>query len=325
MLFFITSKTLMRNYSAFIYALCTLCSFVACSTDDYTSPHDVHLCEVPISIAPSSTSNVSDDLIAVQIYEITDDDNLIPYAYGLFDSYDLPPMQIQEGRQYTFTATVVIDGKNVIGSYSYGYDKPFVRNNSLYTKLTGEFVIDHSTYFSYMERGEAKVVEGIHTVSYTHPFIQRYVGYSSEFNSTVEEPISVQMRRVYSDLEFSVEGLISGEGHLAFEIEDAPEVRLTAQDSVREVSMCFSGTVPSSRAWIEDGYYEDITYDLTYIDKYSRRYVIAEQELLTLERNITQPIVIIINTVDKTITFEFESGELSEEEEVVIEWDMDAT
>lgn len=163
------------------------------------------------------------DLYYIQAYTVgSGEEEIIPYAHGLFDSGEGLKITLDKDKQYKFLATMVVDGKNRISLKDGIYSQPFM------TSLTNKFVTDNEFDGYCIKNGKAE----IHQEGYWYmPDIDRYYGESDIYTANPDNTsaVDIDMIRTVFGLKVIAENL--KEGRLIISVEGAPEMEIAFPDT----------------------------------------------------------------------------------------------
>ncbi len=271
--------------------------------------------EVTFSISASTTS--LGDIIAVQIYQHDPNGAKIPYAYGLFNSYSIPPIELTDNLSYSITVSSISEGQSLVAHHeSKGYQKPFVHDLSTPTPLENRFTISQSS-LNYLSSGTAALdIQGA-SIEYDRPQLKRYAGYSGQFSPSDNLAIDIELRRVYSTLRITTESLSEGSIELLF--NQSQPILLTPETTEVEIPISLSGTVPFSNQWAVDGYSELVVYSARYIDSQGVATTLVEDASIELIRGTIHPITIKLDRFLAELSLTIEEGEMEIANETIIE------
>lgn len=302
----------------FLIAIATTFLASACvePAQKIPSPSD-ELCPVKLSI-DNNALNPQQDLIAIQIYQHTKTGKFA-YAYGLFDTYEIPAIMLTNNVEYSFAATTVVDAKNKIYATTTDeitqYYPPFGFSLHNPTSLDNKFYVS-TNLFSLIARGLAVVNQGDDKKIYSHPQIQRYMGVSETFSPQATPEVNIQLKKVYTTLNITANNL--KQGSLTFDIDDSAPIILTKDQPQKQIDISLEGSLTNANQWLKDGYSESVEYSIYYTAPSDEIIYFANKEKLKLTRNTIQPITINI-TSSSSITLSIESEEETVLEEITIE------
>lgn len=249
----------------------------------------------------SSKSESTSDIVAVQIYSISNNNTKDAVAYGLFDSYtSIEPIELIDGNKYIVEVSSITDGQDTVSQRSDGggFYKPFLLSSytSNYTTILNYFTYS-SLYFTGLAKGETEIaISSSRRELYNHPFIERYYGCSEEFIASEDNSkIGVNLKRVYSILRFTCTNL--QEGSIKLLIEGAPELEFTVADNdiEKDVSISLSGTELGDSSWSNDEYQEVLKYDLIHYSDLGIQTTLTSDGEITIYRNKIHPATIRVN------------------------------
>lgn len=184
-----------------------------------------------ITEGPLETKAIYNDLFLIQVFQkqTNGSSEITRYAYGLFDSPDNIKVNLYSGFKYDFQATMIKDGKNVIGRDSEGYSFPL--NTSLSNKMiySSDESIDPSRTYTNLSNEVNNT---------NHPNIMRYYGQLQDFSISNNENLNINMFQVVFGAKFETENLT--EGRLEIQIADSPKMILSYPNTHVEDIFTFS-------------------------------------------------------------------------------------
>ncbi|MFI3288076.1 MAG: hypothetical protein R3Y61_06340 [Rikenellaceae bacterium] len=271
-------------------------------------PQDNELLPVKINFQSSEVTS-STDIIAVQIY-YHDSDSKTPYAYGLFDSYDLPSIMLENSTKYSFVITSVLDAQNLIYHTSTSgvdnYYLPFGFSAANPAPLDNSFVVSNNILYA-INKGTATITAEEDYEIYTHPQIQRYVGQLNDFYPSVDSVLNIEMRKVYCTLNLAAMNLLSGT--LTFEFEGSNSIVLSPDNLEVSVPISLAGNIIDETLWIQDNYSESIEYSVYYRNDSGDKTYFVKDGTLEIVRGATQPITVtVLSSMSFDISFEDDSS-----------------
>lgn len=297
-------------------------SLAVCSCQqaaEMPTPEDDTTTRAVTIVLSDNTETSSSDLIAVQLYSIKDN-AINVYGYGLFDSYDFPSVELLTYQSYYFAVSIVADAQNII-SYNETdsgreYYKPFSQYGVQPMLADCEFHYSTSISFGYINSGVARIAKDATNIEYSHPSLERWVGYSEIFTPSDEsENIAVELKMVYGSVRLTAEGL--DEGTLTFKFSGAPDIVLTPEERSVTAPLCLTGTSTGSSEWTEDNYSEEVTYSVVYATDRGVETIFYEDGVMNLVRAKTQPIT-VQSSLPVDFTISVETGELEDLPEIIL-------
>lgn len=227
---------------------------------------------VDIAYEPLDTRAAGNDLYGIQVYSKPNNNSTATsweaYAYGVFDDPTDISIDLASGNKYKFVATMVVDGKEIIGYPEFAYEedtKLYYGNPFRQTKR------DDVGIFAYEGIDDRVYDHGDHFKSgttylkseYEDNFVDRYYGEFEDFipsSSNVEATIS--MKRVSFGAKFVAEGALAKSGVLkiGMNIGDYSDsgnysVGISLTLTERDDSYSYIGPFADVyKAWAEDDY-----------------------------------------------------------------------
>ncbi|MFI3299340.1 MAG: hypothetical protein R3Y49_06035 [Rikenellaceae bacterium] len=247
----------------------------------------------------------TEDIIAIQIYSYDDSGVKSAYAYGLYDNFSIGDIVLVKGAEYSIEASYVCDAKNRLYSTAAGkYYAPFGLYPNSTTAITNAFVT--STYYLYgLMSGECKLKSGSSSVEYSRGLLERYAGDTGVFTAGENTEISLSLNRVYTTLRLNAEGVSSGT--ITLVIEDSEPIEYSVGQGSCDYVLSLGGTTPSSIDWAQDGYSEEVSYEL-YYDSGDGAAQMVSSGVIGLVRSTVLPVNVVFNSSD--IDFDIEDSEM---------------
>lgn len=267
--------------------------------------------ESPLSRAATN------DLYGIQVYSSpASADDYKPYAYGLFDSKDGMVIKLLEGYKYKFVSSMVVDGKQKIGSNDYGtsYWAPFsVSSSSI--KLENWFVYDSGKEMGNLDDGYTNLGPSEY---FDHPNTIRYYGEVTDYVPTANGSVSINMKKVVFGAKFITEGFT--EGTLYIKLKDAPTLQLVFPQTEVEDIFTFKNGYQNGNRWTADTYTETILVSISWQKNDGAIVPLINQEV-TFKRNIKTTITVKVNdsSVNQGLNITEEKNELQPGENIVLE------
>lgn len=267
-----------------------------------------------ISESPLTKAAENNDLYGIQVYsmQIENGTQYQPYAYGLFDDKSFITVKLLEGYKYKFVSTMVVDGKNKIGSLGEGYDRPFyffsrTGGPLIYSivPLTNSFTYTSTECMEGLSRGYSNVKS---SGSYDRPNTDRFYGENEGYIPVEDGRVSINMKRAVFGVKVVVEGLT--EGKITIELSSAPEMHIDFPETEAQQIFTFSGV---SGCWANDDYSETVTFSAGW-SKANGETVPIDSRDIPFKRNKLTTIQIKINenTKDTGLDITTESAELGD-------------
>ncbi len=246
-----------------IAAMVASVAMIACSKDNAPAPQEepefytVQLGWggeiVDIAYEPLDTRAATDDLYGIQVYSKPNNNSTAtswePYAYGVFDDPTDISIDLASGNKYKFVATMVVDGKERIGSTDVIIEESEVRYYAepfrVYYNEIGTFDYDYKgkLHESILDNSTASLnyEDGKSFGLYDTPNLDRYFGGEEDFvPSSSNTDITITMKRVSFGAKFIAEGALAKSGTLEIQIQSAPKMSLTLTEGEDSISDIFT-------------------------------------------------------------------------------------
>lgn len=266
--------------------------------------------EIEISESPLLGRASSDDLYGIQVYSKTSTTNYVPYAYGLFDDKSKMTINLLEGYQYEFVATMVVNGKNRIDHIGDKYGRPFSING--YQEITNSFCIDTKNDMDGIHSGYAN--------DFGRPNVERFYGTLYDYTPTENGAVTINMKRISFGAKFIAEGLT--EGRLKINIQDAPELNINyGQKEVQDIFTFKSHITNDYKIiWTEDNFYEDVNLSVLW-EKNDGAIIPLINQDIKFKRNILSTITIKVkdSSVNNGVEINQEGGDLIAGDNITLE------
>lgn len=262
------------------------------------------------------TRTVSSDLYGIQVYSSSSkNDNLEPYAYGLFSDINGVTIKLIEGYKYTFVSTMVVDGVNkVMHNRENKYGTPFSYNSGFTMPITNYFTYDESRELKNLSKGGATIDSSLESAApkvYERPNLDRYYGRYNDFIPSESTNVSIDMQRKSFGIKVVAEKLTDGK--LVISMPGSPNMIIEYPNTIAEDIFSFSD--------LTETFYdkEQSNIHIEWIDANGLTNVLADRTLV-IKRNkkITININIGDGTINSGVTINKESGEFIGEEEITI-------
>ena len=267
--------------------------------------------EIEISESPLLGRATPNDLYGIQVYSKTATTEYTPYAYGLFDDKSKMTIKLLEGYSYKFETTMVIDGKNIIGTY-----KPNTFSNPFDCELQNVFIFDNEKSLSVLELGHSYLT---YVGYYSHPNCDRFHGKILNYTPTENGNVEIAMKRVVFGVKFIAEGLT--EGKLKINIKEAPELNITyGKETEIEDIFTFSHNYPYEGDWTADDYSETIPVSISW-EKADGAIVPLINQDITFKRKTLSTITIKVKdtSINNGVDINQEAGDLILGEDITLE------
>lgn len=266
------------------------------------------------------------DLYGIQVYSTKNHphpkEDVIwePYAYGLFDNSSAITINLLKGYKYKFVATMVENGKNIIGYLDSRYCHPFFVNNTDkgQMKLENNFTYSTLSAMSGINSGEARLKDG---VKYSVPNTKRYYGVLESYEPTKHNATAkIKMKTVSFGAKFVVNGKLAEAGVLEVQIEGAPKSSgdITKQDNQLYNVYTFTDV---ENAWLNAAHSQTNSVTINWRTLDDTVIPLGTHEM-KFKRNATTVVKINIdnNGLDSGLGIEIEDeGEMADDEEVTIQ------
>ena len=148
---------------------------------------------IDITDSPLSRAATTNDLYGIQVYTVEDGWNLIPYAYGVFNTLDNVTVKLLSQKTYKFEITVVIDGNSRGFSFWYGGSG---------TQGSGQFAYSPDVYLSLSSGGYVGN-------DYVWNF-ERFYGELDNYTPVENENVTIETKRVSYGAKYIAENLSEG-------------------------------------------------------------------------------------------------------------------
>lgn len=239
------------------------------------------------------TKAVTEDLYGIQVYsKASENEEYQPYAYGLFDNIDNLSINLLENHIYKFESTMVVDGKNKLPNFGYGYSYPFMRGSE-YSKINSNFNYSSTISFQFLRYGRTDLEVNNTNVFYERPNTDRYYGEYLNYTPTEKGNININMKRVSFGVTFKSEGLT--EGKLEISLKGAPELYIIYGEST-EVSDIFTFVnLGNGTTWISDDYAETVPVLITW-EKADKAIIPIVRQDITFKRNQLTTVTILVSS-----------------------------
>lgn len=206
---------------------------------------------------------VGNDLYGIQVYSMpaaeNDASKYKPYAYGLFDDKAGMTVKLLEGYKYKFVSTMVVNGKNVVYSYSGGYSDPFYSGSS--TPVGNSFSYSSDKMLGGLRSGYTTMAN---TKSAYIPNVERYYGELTAYIPVESKPVSINMKRVSFGVKVITEGFT--EGKITISLKKGASIYIVHPDT--EVTDMFTfqnaNLYLDPISWTKDDYTETISVSMTW-------------------------------------------------------------
>ncbi len=272
--------------------------------------------EHTINLAFSSTSQSTNDLIAVQIYTYDSKGVKSPYQYGLFDSYTLPPIVLNDNATYSISTTSITNGKDIIAQKSpESYYKPFITGLTKPTEVTNSFQTSNSE-LAYISSGTADINYNGSTKTFEQPQLFRYAGYTDIFSPSENLNLNIELKRVYAILRISTQNFT--DGTITLDIDGSQSIFLTTDMDQIDIPLSLRGTEPFSQDWSEEGYSEYVLYSAFHTNSKGMTTALAEDQSLEIIRNKIHPINIQFDSHTSSVSLSIENSDMEITSETII-------
>ena len=234
---------------------------------------------VDIAYEPLDTRAAGNDLYGIQVYSKPNNNSTATsweaYAYGVFDDPTDISIELASGNKYKFVATMVVDGKERIGSTDVIIEESEVRYYAepfrVYYNEIGTFDYDYkgNLHESSFDDSTASLnyEDGKSFGVYDIPNLDRYYGRVDEFiPSSSNTNITISMKRVSFGAKFIAEGALAKSGTLDIQIQGAPKMSLVLTEDEDSISDIFTFS-DIYTAWL--GYFPDPGPDYPHYAKYN--------------------------------------------------------
>ena len=176
--------------------------------------------EISVETTPITKSTPTNDAYAINVYYNKDNDGLINdiYGYGLFDNTEDMTISLLSGHKYRFECTLVKNAKNVLfygqafnNSYT-GFAYPFQTNSSNSTKITNEFILGTTTYFTGIKSGNTHLPTAIPSTSNYKGYanVNRLYGEKDNYSPVANGSVTIDLKRVVFGARFVITGVEDG-------------------------------------------------------------------------------------------------------------------
>lgn len=244
------------------------------------------------------------------------------YAYGFYGSSQNITINLLKGFKYKFAATMVEDGQNKVGGYTYGDGKKYY-----YTPFSA--TLDNA--FSYQPTSPFSLGSGYTNLSeggtYYRPHgMNRYYGELVDYIPGLHKDgkAKIHMKRVNFGAKFIAQGKLATAGSLEIKMANAKTVCMDLAAGETEYFDVYTFIyVKDAYAYDKEGEYTetvDVTFNWCQADG---KVVPFGTHKITYKRNATTVVTIKMDSTDAedSIGIELEEGELVEdgENDVTIE------
>lgn len=272
--------------------------------------------EITDIIESPLTRTGSNDLYGIQVYSSSHEDNdLKPYAYGLFSDINGVTIKLIEGYKYTFVSTMVIDGINKVKHNSENkYGTPFSFNSSFTTPITNYFTYDESRELKNLSKGGATIDSSLDKASpkvYERPNLDRYYGRYNNFIPSESTNVSIDMKRKSFGIKVIAENITDGK--LVISMPGSPKMIIEYPNTIVEEIFSFSDL---TRTFYDS---EESNIHIEWIDSKGLTNILANRPLvINRNKKITIHLNIGDGTTNSGVIINKESGEFIGEEEIII-------
>lgn len=284
----------MKNLGLSLIALAGL-MFVACNEEPLTKPEGPKEYTVSLQLGGEIldiaygdlTKGENDhDLYGIEVFSkvVGSNDSYGHYAYGLFDNMSGVTINLLDGYEYQFVASMVVDGKEKINYYSDGYSSPFFHIGTEIgsTSIGTQFVYSNSVYFGSMGLGSGYSSLLNTSNSVYHPCLDRYYGEVSGFVPGQNTSVSIDMKRTAFGLNVRTQGFT--EGTLSIQVEQGSTLALSYPDT--ELNRIFTFNYVQS-AWYTDNYKETIPVSIIWTKDNGNEVLLASQSFDFYRNKVT--------------------------------------
>lgn len=255
------------------------------------------------------------DLYGIQVYSSsTDSYDYKPYAYGLFDKKESMVIKLVEGYKYKFVATMVVDGKEKIESYSSGYSFPFFSESGM--QLNNTFTLSTNNDYGYqLNKGKARLK--ISKEFFDRPNTERYYGEAEGYIPSSDGQVSIDMKRVSFGAKFIAEGL--SEGSLAIQMNKAPDMEIVYPGTEVQDIFTFSNLSYNGTTWTDEDYSEEVPVIITWQKNDGASVPVASRNITFKRNKLTTINVKVTNSsVDNGIDITTDNEEMQAGDTIVI-------
>lgn len=191
-------------------------SFTACSNDEeaVVPPVEDEYIDIPLQISIDTSIDITDEplsradnqnpVYAIEVLEINPNTSLSSsYAYGIFKSLGDITIKLKKNREYRIEAALYYDFFSKWEFYALA-DKGFVYHNT----YTDKFIYPQNGFFYGVKAWHIPNENEVYVADLIEG--DGYYGVIDKFSSTSNNVCSLELKRVASAIEISVEGLIEG-------------------------------------------------------------------------------------------------------------------
>lgn len=265
----------------------------------------------------------SNDLVYIQAFTCDQNENLTPYAHGLFDDISNLKIALRSDKEYKFIATMVKDGKNKITKYeeynSDFYSMPF--NLS----LTNKFITENSFSEYDAQRSDAELSD--FNSIFHRPNIDRYYGTSDTYMVNPEQisPVSINMMRSVFGIKVITENFTNGQ--LRIEVDGAPDMMISEPNGTASEIISLSDI---RYAYETDAIYGGSTFTNNYTEYVNVRIsrisngetILVDEKEVKFTRNMLTTLKVKIenNLYENDMTISTETNEMLDDGQGEIEF-----
>lgn len=185
-----------------------------------------------------------DDLFAFSVQTKKSTTQHEPYAYGLFDTQNTPPLKLIVGDVYKIECTVIKNGKNIIHKDLNGYHSPFkisVDNKAgRPTLLTSDFQYNVPSVFEDLFTGTITTTDNNKPKVVDYPQIDRYCAEVDDFKAAAGSKINIELKRTIFGIIPRTEGLTKGRIEITIGSSSTVITLLPENETESEVEYLFS-------------------------------------------------------------------------------------
>lgn len=271
--------------------------------------------EIEVSESPLLGRASSDDLYGISVYYKTpSSDSYNPYSSGLFDDKSKMIINLLEGYEYKFVATMVVNGKNKVSHNGISYWPPFSKDTS--TELSNKF-----NYNQGVMKGLDKGYTWLHPSSSLSvcPNTDRYYGEISDYTPSKDGHVSINMKRVVFGVKFIADGLTEGK----LIINCAGELLYIEHGEIEEIEeiFTFGNSLPLGLTWTADDYSEERSVSVSWEKTDGAIIPIVTNQLITFKRKTLTTITIKVkdSSVNNGVEIGQENGDLIAGDNITLE------
>lgn len=271
------------------------------------------------------SENAPADLCGISIYCLVTNktgSSYARYAYGLFDNFDLPPIEMIENQHYKIEFTIVKEGTAKVGKDSKArYRQPFI-NSSTPMAITNSFVMSTTDGFTALYDGSTAIADDsyIGYKRYDRPQVGRYSGLVQDFIAD-GSPLELFAKHTVFEIKPSVTGLTDGKLEILFE-GSQPIVINSGDDNVPTYLISMAGDKQNIYSVIDDNYGERIRFDIKWIrgDGSILLLTPAAGSYITAQRRYSYPFIVKISSPAPNWDISFEPLPLIPADSIIFEY-----